>query len=135
MTKESTTTKNLLDELKKVPKIWVKKRHGSAYSTGEPDIAGVYKGKAFFIEVKRFEDGELSKLQAYTLRDLALAGSYCGLYAWDHKNKIFRVADQLHSSVWPDLVGKTRMILGDGFKTVNMDGHDILKRINANKAY
>lgn len=127
--KETTTTRKLIDELKKVPKLWIKKRHGSAYSTGEPDIAGVYKGKAFFIEVKRFEDGELTKLQGITLKDLAQAGAYCGLYAWDHTHKFFRMIDRLPHSSWSEYIGKTRHTLGSGFRTVNMDRHDILERI------
>ncbi len=74
MTKEATVTRNLIKAMKNAcpnKLLWVKKRHQTAYSAGEPDIAGVFDGHPFFIEVKRYEDGVLTALQAQEMKKLS----------------------------------------------------------------
>jgi len=53
-------------------------RHGTAFSVvGDPDIDGCVEGRFAALEVKN-EDGELTKIQKYRLKEFSKAGAICG---------------------------------------------------------
>lgn len=76
--KESVIVRAILEKLRAIPGCVVFKHHGSVYSKGgHADVYGVYKGKAFFIEVKR--PGERpTTLQLEFLRTVKEAGAIVG---------------------------------------------------------
>jgi len=134
MIKEATITKKLIEAMKKSfgLGIWIKKRHQSAYSAGEPDIAGVLNGRPFFIEVKRI-DGKLSPLQADTMNKLSRAGAYVGLYVWiklNGKCKFILIDDLTERDYdWSRFVGKVWNINVTSFVHQELDGAAITARI------
>lgn len=66
MSNENSQTYKLIKSLNSISGVRAKKRHGGRFQQGEPDIAGVYVGQSFFIEVKT-STGTLSQLQAEEL--------------------------------------------------------------------
>jgi Holliday junction resolvase len=64
--------------LRRQPQCWVRKTHGSAYSSGLADLIGCWHGRFFAIEVKRPGE-EPTPLQAQALREVRRSG---GLAVW-----------------------------------------------------
>lgn len=127
--KEGAITKRLIDEMKKAPKIWVKKRHQSVFQTGEPDIAIVLNGCAGFIEVKKI-DGELTALQAVTMQKLTDAGAYVALFIWDKEDGIFYILDNVQAEpIWTDYIGKISYLYKSFCIEVPLDSYAILSRL------
>lgn len=61
--------------LRRQPRCWVRKTHGSAYTAGVADLIGCLNGRFFAIEVKR--PGEIpTVLQAHELHIIRQAGGY-----------------------------------------------------------
>ena len=71
---ETQVTQRLVRLLNTVPGCRAKKRHGGRFQSGDPDIAGSYRGLAFFIEVK-FPGGQLTLLQGHELARWAASGA------------------------------------------------------------
>lgn len=56
---------------------WAKKKHGTRYARGWPDILGCYKGEFFALEVKTPQNrAGMTDQQKKTLRDIKRAGGY-----------------------------------------------------------
>jgi hypothetical protein len=57
---------------------WVRVKHGTAYAVvGDPDLYGCVWGQAFGFEIKN-EDGELTTIQTYRIKELKKAGAIAG---------------------------------------------------------
>jgi Holliday junction resolvase len=78
--RESTVVNNIIKYLKGLPQCYVFKTHGNAFQQGQPDVLGVYQGRALAIEVKR-PGGKygVTKLQAATLAKWKAAGAITGV--------------------------------------------------------
>ena len=84
---ESAIQKRTVEELNKLPGAKFIVNHGSVFAeAGNPDIIGCYKKRAVVIEVKN-EDGELSKIQVYRLRQWRDAEALC-LVVRDHTEAV-----------------------------------------------
>ena len=73
--REKSIVKAILRALNATPGCFAEKRHGTAFGhAGAPDIAGVYLGRAFYLEVKR--PGEAAtKIQIIQLARRGAAGA------------------------------------------------------------
>lgn len=80
--KETEITSRIVRALNQIPVCFARKRHGGAFSSGEPDVGGVIKGRAFYLEVKRYPEGELTPLQAAMLNRIHKAGGISILGLW-----------------------------------------------------
>lgn len=83
MNVESQPTEQTLTE---VLEKWLKlhgakfiKTHGSPHLAGEPDLIGCWRGRCFAVEVKRYRQGKLSRLQQHTLKQWDKAGAIAGV--------------------------------------------------------
>lgn len=64
---ENEVSMKLVKCLNSLPECYAKKRHSGKFQSGDPDIVGVYRGKAFYMETKMYPGGQLSLLQANCL--------------------------------------------------------------------
>jgi hypothetical protein len=76
---ESTIVTAIVQALKSVPGLVVRKRWGNAMGfAGDPDLSGCYQGRHFELEVK-VPGGRLTKLQLERLREWRSAGALTGV--------------------------------------------------------
>jgi len=125
---ENDVTQKILKMMCSVYGCFARKRHGGAYAQGDPDIAGVVFGRAFFCEMK-VTGGELSKLQAEMLDRWAKAGAYTCVAVYDKPTKRLRII-QTSTGVydedgekWRDLAGKVEKI--EGGMTIDLDERSV----------
>ena len=73
--REKSSVKAILRALNATPGCFAEKRHGTAFGhAGAPDVAGCYRGRAFYLEVKR--PGECAtKIQLIQLARRGAAGA------------------------------------------------------------
>ena len=79
---ERTVVAKIMAAMKEVPRLVVRKRHGTAMGVaGDPDLYGTINGRHFEIEVKRPNDpaSQLTKLQTERLLDWKVAGALTGV--------------------------------------------------------
>jgi len=79
---ENAITARLIKHMNGIPGCFARKRHGGRFSSGDPDIAGVIDGRAFFVEVK-LAGGGLSKLQAVMLDNWRRSGAYTSVVVYN----------------------------------------------------
>ena len=73
--RESTLVSAIVEALRAVPGLVVRKRHGTAWGVaGDPDLTGCYRGRHFEIEVKTTA-GALTRLQEARLAEWSRAGA------------------------------------------------------------
>lgn len=96
---ENALTQKILKHMNAVPRCFARKRHGGKFGSGDPDIAGVIEGLAFFCEVK-LESGTLTKLQAVMLDKWKSAGAETSLAIYDPIKKNLRVVTRLLDTYW-----------------------------------
>ena len=97
---ENAITQKVLRLMNSVPGCYSRKRHGGAFCSGDPDIAGVAYGRAFFCEMK-VAGGELSKLQAVMLDKWSAAGADTSVAVYSPETKKIRVI-HLHQGCTPE---------------------------------
>lgn len=123
---ENARTYRLIKVLNSVPGCRAKKRHGGQFQQGDPDVAGVFLGRSFFIEVK-VTNGELTSLQATELQKWREAGAatFVAIYH-DSDKKLpgtsavdplrragkFQVVSPSYSEEWTDLAGRVKEVAG-----------------------
>jgi hypothetical protein len=115
---ENAICQKIIKELNAVPLCRARKRHGGKFMSGDPDIAGVYKGRAFFIEVK-MENGKLTPLQANQLDAWRATGANTRVAVYDadlKKIKLFRVHGD-HS--WKSVADRDLILWQDGVWTLH----------------
>ena len=102
--KETAITAKLVKKLNAIPRCFARKRHGGAFSSGDPDIQVCYKGLTILIEVKVLV-GELSELQAVMMQRWQDAGAVCILAVWDAEQKAFAM---FLDKTWKEYAGKVK---------------------------
>lgn len=75
---EKAIVNSIMRYLEKLPGCYAFKTHGSIYGSGQPDIVGCIKGRAFALEVKR-PGGKPTKLQVCMLEKWKSAGAVTGV--------------------------------------------------------
>lgn len=77
--RESTIVAAIMQALKSVPDLVVRKRWGSEMAAaGDPDLTGCYRGRHFELEVKA-PGGRLSRIQEVRLKEWHRAGAMVGV--------------------------------------------------------
>ena len=77
--RESTIVAAVMQALKRVPDLVVRKRWGSEMAAaGDPDLTGCYRGRHFELEVKA-PGGRLSRIQEVRLKEWHRAGAVVGV--------------------------------------------------------
>lgn len=77
--RESSVVAAILQALKSVPDLTVRKRWGSEMAAaGDPDLTGCYRGRHFELEVKA-PGGRLSRIQEVRLKEWHQAGAVVGV--------------------------------------------------------
>ena len=77
--RESAILRAILQALRRVPGLVVRKRHGSAAGyAGDADLYGCYRGRHFEIEIKR-PGCTATPLQQHRLKQWARAGALTGV--------------------------------------------------------
>ena len=77
--RESTIVAGIMQALKAVPDLVVRKRWGSEMAAaGDPDLTGCYRGRHFELEVKA-PGGRLSRIQEVRLKEWHGAGAVVGV--------------------------------------------------------
>jgi hypothetical protein len=77
--RESTIVAAIIQALKRVPDLVVRKRWGSEMAAaGDPDLTGCYRGRHFELEVKAV-GGRLSRIQEVRLNEWHRAGAVVGV--------------------------------------------------------
>ena len=104
---ETQVTANIVKAFNAVEHCRVKKLHSGAYGGGQPDVTGVYRGYAFFIEVKKI-DGLLSDLQAAELNKWRAAGAETFVGIFEPKTKMLAFVKLDPHEDWTQFAG------GDG---------------------
>ena len=102
--RETQLTAKIVKQLCTFSRCYARKRHGSAYCVGEPDIYACYGGGSVFIEVKML-DGALSTLQAIMLQRWQDAGALCVLAVWDPEQKALAI---FHNKNWVAYTGPVK---------------------------
>ena len=74
--KENDITARVIKMMCTVPGCFARKKFSGRFQSGDPDIAGVINGWAFFVEAK-VVGGELSRLQAAMLEQVAVVRCVC----------------------------------------------------------
>lgn len=73
--RESALVGTIVEALRAVPGLIVRKRHGTAWGiAGDPDLTGCYRGRHFELEVKT-PVGALTRLQEARLAEWSQAGA------------------------------------------------------------
>lgn len=126
MPNENSRTYRLVKVLNSLTGCRAKKRHGGKFQSGDPDVAGVYYGHAFFIEVK-VAAGALTPLQAEELNKWKAAGGITAVavYHDPERTKLgpkveytsgrggaFRVYTLNPSENWDHMVGSAKNKMG-----------------------
>ena len=75
---EKAIVNSIMRYLQSLPGCYAFKTHGSIYGSGQPDIVGCIKSRAFALEVKR-PGGRPTKLQVYMLEKWKAAGAITGI--------------------------------------------------------
>jgi hypothetical protein len=76
--RESAVQRAVMTYLNSLPECKVRKLHGTKFGKdGEPDLYGCYRGRAFFIELKR-PGGKATHLQSLALAEWARTGAITG---------------------------------------------------------
>ena len=101
---ENSITAKVIKLLNSVPGCFARKRHGGMFSSGDPDIGGVYKGRAFYIEMK-VTGGKLSSLQADMMERWSAAGAYTAVGVYDYGTRILRVTRLPEGVAWGKYAG------------------------------
>ena len=123
---ENSITYKAIQLMNGVPGVFARKRHGGRFGSGDPDIAGVVNGNAFFCEMK-VTGGELTKLQATMLDNWRKSGAKTYVAVYDFKTKDLRVIS-LHHYVddsgenWIDFAGPVNKIEGGYIRELNFNG-------------
>lgn len=107
MANENSYTAKLIKVLNRIPDTRAKKRHGGRFQSGDPDVAGVFRGFSFFIEAKVLS-GELTPLQAEELERWRGAGAATALAVYaplSSKGMGLRLFTPTHKEEWSDLLG------------------------------
>lgn len=102
--KETNVTAKLIKHINALPQCFARKRHGGAYTSGDPDIHICFRGVTIFIEMKLMA-GELSDLQAVMMQRWQNAGAVCVLGVWDAEQKCFAFFTNCD---WKKYVGKVK---------------------------
>jgi hypothetical protein len=77
--RESTIVAAIMQALKPVPDLVVRKRWGSEMAAaGDPDLTGCFRGRHFELEVKA-PGGRLSRIQEVRLKEWHQAGAIVGV--------------------------------------------------------
>ena len=77
--RESTIVAAIMQALKSVPELVVRKRWGSEMAAaGDPDLTGCFRGRHFELEVKA-PGGRLTRIQAIRLEEWRAAGAITGV--------------------------------------------------------
>jgi hypothetical protein len=108
---ENALTQKILKHINSIPRCFARKRHGGAFSQGDPDIAGVIEGLAFFCEVK-LETGELTKLQAVMLDKWKFSGAKTFVAIYDFGKRQLRIVSRKSSYTWLAIAGPVSRISG-----------------------
>ena len=103
--REPAVTANIVKAFNTVPECRAKKKHSGKFGGGDPDLSGVYRGRAFFVEVKKL-DGLLTELQAAELEKWREVGAavFVGIYDPVTKKLAFVQLDA--SENWPQFARK-----------------------------
>ena len=109
---ENAKTAKLIKILNQIPQCYAQKRHGGRFQSGDPDVAGTYRGKSFFIECKEL-GGTLTALQADKLSRHAYAGAAALVAIYVGENT--RVCYPTLPESWGRLVGPVKNMRGDNF--------------------
>jgi hypothetical protein len=72
--RESSIVAAIVRRLRAIPGVWVRKTHGSRFSSGLPDLCVVAAGRSVWLEVK-VPGKEPTALQRRTLEELAAAAA------------------------------------------------------------
>ena len=107
---ENAITYKMIQLMNRIPSCFARKRHGGAFSQGDPDIAGVIKGFAFFCEVK-LETGELTKLQAVMLNKWKAAAAYTSVAIYSVETRQLRIISMGEGSDWITSAGPIYKLL------------------------
>ena len=111
--KETAITTKLIQKLNLLPNCYARKRHGSAYCSGDPDIHICFQGLTIFVEMKVIS-GELSDLQAVMLQRWQDAGATCILAVYDTTQKSFSFfINPAEPCSWKNFVGKVKPLVSD----------------------
>lgn len=76
--RESSIVRAIVEWIKGQGEAHVMKTHGGPQRRGLPDLVGVYRGRAFALEVKR-EGGAATPLQEHELAEWRRAGAVAGV--------------------------------------------------------
>lgn len=104
---ENARTAQLIKTLNSVIDCRAKKRHGGMYQQGDADIAGCFRGRAFFIEVKLY-NGHLTQLQATELGNWRHSFAVTAVAIWRDDVKGFKLVTPSDSESWIELAGSAR---------------------------
>lgn len=116
MPNENARTYRLVKVFNGITGCRARKRHGGQFQSGDPDVAGVYYGHAFFIEVK-VAAGALTPLQAEELNKWKAAGGITAMAVYhDNKESVrkgeFKVFTLNPSENWDTMVGSAKNKVG-----------------------
>lgn len=80
---EISIVRKIVAKLNAMPETYARKSHGSAYSSGWPDILGAHRGRPLALEVKR-PGGKATPLQLRELSRWREAGAIVGVVtSWE----------------------------------------------------
>ena len=116
---ENDVTYKMIKLMNSVSGCHARKRHGGAFTQGDPDIAGVVLGRAFFCEVK-VVGGELTKLQAVMLDKWKLAGADTSVAVYNYGARQLRIIQA--DGDWADLAGLVDKIEGGRIIALDHNG-------------
>lgn len=107
--KETEVTARIVKEINSHPAhCYAKKRHSGKFGSGDPDIAGVYLGRAFFIETK-VVGGELTQLQAMQLTRWREVGAITALAVYSPETREIKFIMLHDSEQWENFTGHAKL--------------------------
>ena len=106
MPNETKVTASVVKKLNSVIACRAKKRHSGRYGSGDPDVSGVYRGNAFFVEMKKL-DGAITELQADELQKWSDAGAETFVGIYDDATRRLALIDLAASETWRDFANKS----------------------------
>ncbi len=107
--KETQVTAKIVEAINSHPvHAYAKKRHSGKFGSGDPDINGVYLGRAFFIETK-VVGGELTQLQAIQLTRWREAGAITALAVFNQDSREIKYIMLHDSERWDDFTGHAKL--------------------------
>lgn len=107
--KETEVTARIARGLNGVMDCYARKRPSGKFSSGDPDLAGCFRGKAFFIETK-VTGGELTELQAIQLEKWRKAGAKTMLAVYDKVTRVLKFIQLSDSEKWDDFSGHAKLV-------------------------